>query len=234
MSKATHQHHEAKHVKTSEGVRDFVIGMADGLTVPFALVAGLSGVLDSTNIIVTAGVAEIAAGSIAMGLGGYLAAKTQRQHYNSEVQRELYEIKHFPDVEAKEVEEILEQFGVSSAQSVLITNELKKDHKKWLDFMMRFELGLEKPNKNREIVSPLIIGSAYILGGIIPLFPYVIMHNIESAFNFSIAITGSALFAFGWLKGAFTGTSKIKSALHTCIIGGLAASVAYYIAKLIT
>lgn len=229
-----HHHHELAHIKSSEMLRDFVIGMADGLTVPFALVAGLSGVFDKSNIIVIAGVAEIAAGTIAMGLGGYLAARTQREHYEAELTREEMEIIKFPEIESQEVKSILEEWGISAKDSPTIVNALKKDPEKWRDFMMRFELGLDKPNKNRELTSPIIIGSAYAIGGFVPLFPYFFTDHVNLAFNASIILTIISLLAFGAFKGAFTGVNMIRSALHTCAIGGFAASAAYFLAKLVS
>ncbi len=229
-----HHSHELTHVKSSEVLRDFVIGMADGLTVPFALVAGLSGVFDESGIIVVAGVAEIAAGTIAMGLGGYLAAKTQREHYESELEREEMEIVKFPEIEAQECKVILEEWGISKKNSPTIVNSLRQEPEKWRDFMMRFELGLDKPNKNRELVSPIVIGSAYAIGGLVPLCPYFFTNEVAIAFDISIGFTIAALLAFGAFKGAFTGVNKIKSALHTCFIGGIAASAAYFLAKLVS
>jgi VIT1/CCC1 family predicted Fe2+/Mn2+ transporter len=228
------QYHEESHTKSSEVLQDFVIGMADGLTVPFALVAGLSGVLDSNALIITAGVAEIAAGTIAMGLGGYLAARTEREHYETEYARETREIIEVPEIEAKETSDILRTFGVDKKHANIVVDALKKKPEKWREFMMRFELGLEKPGKNREIVSPIVIGSAYTAGGFIPLMPYIFIHNNDQALTVSVIITLIALLAFGAFKGACTGVSKIKSALHTCIVGGLAASAAYFLATLVS
>ncbi len=229
--------HEPKeeHIQSSAGMRDFVIGMADGLTVPFALVAGLSGVVTSTDLIVVAGGAEIAAGTIAMGLGGYLAARTQREHYEAELKREEREIIDLPHIEERETSEILSEWGLPKKHIPAVITAFKKNPKKWRDFMMRFELGLEKPDKSREIYSPLTIGSAYTLGGIIPLMPYIVINNdVNLALQYSIIATVLSLFGFGAFKGYFTGVSAIKSAFHTCTIGCIAAASAYYIAKLIS
>lgn len=228
------RYHKESHTKSSKVLKDFVIGMADGLTVPFALVAGLSGVVDSNALIVTAGVAEIAAGTIAMGLGGYLAARTEREHYETEYERESREIIEVPEIEAKETMDILEDFGVEKKQAKVVVSALRKHPDKWREFMMRFELGLERPEKNREVISPIVIGSAYTIGGFIPLSPYIFIYDNDKALLVSIVVTTAALLAFGAFKGACTGVSKIKSALHTCAVGGLAASAAYYIAKLIS
>jgi len=228
-----HHKYEAQHIKSSDALKDFVIGLADGLTVPFALVSGLSGVVDFTSVILLAGMAEIAAGTIAMGLGGYLAAKTAREHYDAEFLRETREIVELPEIEAKEVADIFKEFGVLKEHIPAIIEAFKNNPDKWRDFMMKFELGLEKPNKNREIQSPLIIGSAYALGGLVPLSPYFFISDVSTALSFSIAVTIGSLLGFGAFKGAFTGVSKIKSALHTCLIGGMAALAAYSIAHLI-
>jgi vacuolar iron transporter family protein len=227
-----HRKYEAGHVKSSEVVQDFIIGMADGLTVPFALVAGLSSVVNSSGVIVLAGVTEIIAGTISMGLGGYLAAKTRREHYEKELEREVREIKEVPEIEAQEVNDILEEFGVPKENTSNITNFLRKNPKKWLDFMMRFELGLMKPDKNREIISPITIGGAYAVGGLIPLSPYIFIREVDLALYISISITIISLLCFGVCKGIMTGASKIKSAFHTCAVGSIAALVTYSLAKL--
>ena len=228
-----HSHHHEHHNKSSESLRDFVIGMADGLTVPFALVAGLSGAVDSTNLIITAGVAEIAAGCIAMGLGGYMGAKTESEHYDSEYARELNEIEHLPKVEIRETHDILVDFGVAEEHTSLIIEGLQKDPKKWADFMMRFELGLDKPDPSRLIKSPLIIGGAYVAGGIVPLSPYILLGNVHEALPVSCVLSLIALFAFGAFKGHYTGQKWLKSGIHTTLIGAAAASTAFIIAKLV-
>ena len=225
-------HHVEKHFTSSKIVRDIVIGMADGLTVPFALAAGLTGAIAATNIIVTAGFAEIAAGSIAMGLGGYLAAKGDAEHYSSEKRREQLEIIEKPDLERREVAELLEQYGLTGTESATVVEAISKRPKEWVDFMMRFELGLEQPEPKRALMSAMTIASAYIFGGLIPLAPYVFADQIQSALIFSVTVTMTALAVFGYIKGHFTGISKVKSALQTLLIGGLAAGAAYWIAGL--
>jgi predicted membrane protein (TIGR00267 family) len=224
--------HKELHKTSSEKVRDFIIGMSDGLTVPFALAAGLSGVVVNTDIIVTAGIAEIAAGSIAMALGGYLAAKTENEHYYAEYQRELYEIDHYPEVESKEVETILLGFGVPKENVSVVLEAIKADKKRWTEFMMRFELGLEEPQNSRMFWSPLIIGLAYIFGGILPLLPYMFHTSVETALHNSVVVTFIALICFGAFKGHLTGINKIKSAVQTLFVGGAAAATAYFIASL--
>lgn len=226
--------HIEKHFTSSDVVRDIVIGISDGLTVPFALAAGLSGAVASTGIVVTAGFAEIAAGSIAMGLGGYLAAKTEEQHYDSELNREYQEVKDLPDVEEKEVAKIFEDYGLDDKEIFSIVNAFKADHKKWVDFMMRFELGLDKPDPLRARKSAFTISLAYIFGGIIPLAPYIFETNIKTALLFSVFLTLIALIIFGIIKGKFTGLKPIKSGIQTAIIGGLAAAAAFIIAKFIS
>jgi VIT1/CCC1 family predicted Fe2+/Mn2+ transporter len=224
--------HEETHVESSAALRDFVIGLSDGLTVPFALAAGLSGAIDSTALIVTAGIAEIAAGAIAMGLGGFLAARTDADHYDSEYRREAREIVEVPHVEEREVAGILREFGVPEAQLAIVTDAIKQHPEKWVNFMMRFELGLEKPDPRRQLVSPLIIGSAYVLGGFIPLMPYLLLKNVSAALPASILVTLAALFMFGAFRGHYTGMPKWRSGFHTALIGALAAAVAYALASL--
>src|SRR5690242_20393313 len=164
--------HIEKHFTASETVRDIVIGMADGLTVPFALAAGLSGAVDSTAVVVTAGLAEVAAGAIAMGLGGYLAARTDAEHYRSEWNREMRETEELPEVELKEVRDILLSHGVTETQAEGVAKALARDRPRWVRFMMRFELGLEEPEPSRALRSALTIGAAYVAGGLVPLIPY--------------------------------------------------------------
>lgn len=225
--------HTERHFTASDVVRDIVIGMSDGLTVPFALAAGLTGAITTTNIIVTAGLAEIAAGSIAMGLGGYLAAKSDAEHYAKEREREKREVAEIPHEEMKEVAEVFEEYGLTREQTRPLVEALRKQPQKWIDFMMRFELGLEKPDPKRALTSALTIGGAYIAGGIIPLAPYIVTANSSTALLFSIAVTLLALLVFGFIKGRFTGTRPMRSALQTALIGSVAAGAAFMIARAI-
>lgn len=227
-----HHHHE-EHFQSPDFVKDIVIGMADGLTVPFALAAGLSGAVGHSNIIITAGIAEIAAGSIAMGLGGYLAGRTEVDHYDSELKREYLEVDEFPEKEKAEVIEVLEEFGVSKQSSIGIVEELSKDKDKWVKFMMRFELGLEKPDALRARKSAFNIGAAYIVGGLVPLSPYFFISDSQQALYISIGVTLVALFIFGFLKAKAIGQPTLMGAIKTTFIGALAAGVAYLLAKAI-
>ena len=225
--------HIEKHFTSGAVVRDAVIGMADGLTVPFALAAGLSGAVLSTGIIVTAGLAEIVAGSIAMGLGGYLAGRSDIEHYDKEYKRELYEIDKLLEHEKDEVIEILETYGLTRAEGTPIVESLAKLPKDFADFMMRFELGLEKPEPKRALQSGATIGGAYIIGGMIPLTPYILTNEVLEALKWSVVVTVIALFLFGYIKGHFTGTKPLKSALQTCLIGSVAAATAFFVARAI-
>ncbi|MCX6048934.1 MAG: VIT1/CCC1 transporter family protein [Chloroflexi bacterium] len=225
--------HIEKHFTATETVRDIVIGMSDGLTVPFALAAGLSGAVAATNIVVTAGLAEIAAGSIAMGLGGYLAARTDAEHYASERLREIEETVKLPDLEAQEVGDIFRDYGIDEAGVQQIVNTLRTDQTKWVDFMMRFELGLEAPEPKRARQSAFTIAISYIVGGLIPLSPYMLFENITTALYVSVAVTLFALFIFGYVKGRFTGISPWRGGGQTVAIGGLAVAAAFIIARLL-
>jgi VIT1/CCC1 family predicted Fe2+/Mn2+ transporter len=226
--------HIERHFTAGEFVRDTVIGMSDGLTVPFALAAGLSGAVTSTGIIVTAGVAEIAAGSIAMGLGGYLAARSDAEHYTRERAREEREVGEIPAAEAAEVQQVLQSYGLTAEESAPIVEALSKRPEAFVDFMMRFELGLERPDPRRALVSALTIAGAYMGGGFIPLGPYLLSASASTALIFSIGVTLLALTVFGYIKGRFTGTGPVRSALQTVLIGGLAAAAAFAIARIIT
>jgi VIT1/CCC1 family predicted Fe2+/Mn2+ transporter len=214
-------------------VRDLVIGMSDGLTVPFALAAGLSGAVDNTSIIVTAGLAEIAAGSIAMGLGGYLAARSDAEHYDAERVREETEVREKAAVEAEEVATVFAGYGLSTEESKPVVDALRARPDAWVDFMMRFELGLEKPDPARALTSALTIALAYVVGGFIPLGPYILLSS-RSALTASVAITLLALAVFGYVKGHFTGAPPVRSAVQTVVIGGLAAAAAFAIARAIS
>jgi vacuolar iron transporter family protein len=225
--------HIERHFTSSEVVRDVVIGMSDGLTVPFALAAGLTGAITVTGIIVTAGLAEIAAGSIAMGLGGYLAAKSDAEHYAKEREREKREVAEIPHEEMREVAEVFQAYGLTEDETWPIVQALKRQPKNWIDFMMRFELGLEKPNPKRALTSAITIGGAYIAGGLIPLAPYIFTRSASIALLISVVVTLIALFVFGYVKGRFTGTKPLRSALQTALIGSAAAGAAFGIATLI-
>ncbi|MDR3693472.1 VIT1/CCC1 transporter family protein [Mucilaginibacter sp.] len=225
-------HHE-QHLKSSDTIRDIVIGMSDGLTVPFALAAGLSGAVNSSGIVITAGIAEIVAGSIAMGLGGFLAGRTESDHYHSELQREYDEVERVPEQEKAEVKEVFADFGLSPALQDQIADEMAKDKDKWVDFMMRYELGLEKPEANRASQSAITIGISYIVGGIIPLSPYFFVSESQIALYYSCAITMVCLFVFGYFKSKVTGQPVFAGALKVLIIGAIAAAAAFIMAKLI-
>ena len=232
MSNDHHSHHSETHFTSTEVVRDIVIGMSDGLTVPFALAAGLSAAVDSSTIIVTAGLAEVAAGAIAMGLGGYLAGKTDIEHYDSELERESYEIKHLRDHEISEVEEILSEYGLRGNALKTVVKSITSNHERWLKFMMKFELNLERPDPKRALISAATISMAYIVGGLIPLMPYIFIPDIMPALKISVIATSIALVLFGWIKGRFTGVNQGRSALQTLVIGALASSAAFGLAHL--
>jgi VIT1/CCC1 family predicted Fe2+/Mn2+ transporter len=226
--------HIENHFTASDTVRDIVIGMSDGLTVPFALAAGLSGAVTATSIVVTAGLAEIAAGSIAMGLGGFLAARSDAEHYASERAREQLEVRNMPEEEEKEVREILGIYGLSGEEAEPIVAALHRKPGTWVDFMMRFELGLEKPDPARARTSGLTIAGAYAAGGFIPLSPYLFLANVSSGLSVSIAVTVLALALFGYIKGHFTGARPWISSMQTTLIGGVAAAAAFGIARWIS
>ncbi|HEY8660531.1 MAG TPA: VIT1/CCC1 transporter family protein [Hanamia sp.] len=225
-------HHEEEHLQSSELLRDVVIGMSDGLTVPFALAAGLTGAVSNSSIIVIAGIAEIVAGSIAMGLGGYLAGKTEQDHYSSELKREYAEVDNVPEKEKKEVRDFFENIGLSEELQIKATEEISKDKKQWVDFMMKFELGLELPDPKRATKSALNIGISYAVGGIIPLSPYFFIENSIEALKFSVVATLICLFVFGYFKSKITGVPVLSGAFKVMLIGALAAAAAFGVALL--
>jgi VIT1/CCC1 family predicted Fe2+/Mn2+ transporter len=223
--------HIEHHFSGSQNVRDVVIGMADGLTVPFALAAGLTAAVASTHIIVTAGLAEIAAGAIAMGLGGFLAARSDEEHYASEEAREYREIRDLRDKEIEETEEIFREYGLTGDALKSVVAAIAADGKRWVDFMMRFELGLDRPDPKRAPISAATIAASYIVGGLIPLSPYFFAGSIAEALTWSVGLTGVALVVFGAIKGRLTGAGMVKSSLQTLVVGGLAAAAAFYLAS---
>jgi VIT1/CCC1 family predicted Fe2+/Mn2+ transporter len=225
--------HAEKHFTSSNFVRDMVIGMSDGLTVPFALAAGLSGAIANTRFIVIGGLAEIAAGSIAMGLGGYLAARGDAEHYEQEKTREYREIKEIPEEEKAEVSRVFQDYGLPAEESARVSEALSQHPDAWVDFMMRFELGLEEPDPKRAVTSAGTIAGAYVVGGMIPLSPYVILASATRGLEFSAIVTLAALGVFGYIKGKYTGERAWRSAFQTMVIGGVAAAAAFGLAKLI-
>lgn len=233
----THLHHtdpphKELHLQSSNVLRDVVIGMSDGLTVPFALAAGLSGAVNSTSIIVIAGIAEIAAGSIAMGLGGYLAGKTEQDHYYSEEKREYYEVDHLREREIEETKEFFANIGLSEELQSKATEEIARDKKQWVDFMMKYELGLEKPDPRRATKSALNIGLSYIVGGLVPLSPYFFVNAPTEGLKYSVMLTLLCLFIFGYFKSRITGVNAWWGAVRVMLIGALAAGAAFGVAKL--
>jgi len=226
-------HHHEHHATQPEFLKDIVIGMSDGLTVPFALAAGLSGAIDTTGLIVIAGLAEIAAGSIAMGLGGYLAGQTEMDHYNSELRREYDEVEHVPEKEKEEVREFFQSLGLSNEVQAKAVNELTKNKDTWVDFMMKYELGLDRPDEKRAKKSAFNIGMSYIVGGLVPLLPYFFIDRTAEALKISALITLICLFLFGYFKSKMTGVPPVTGALKVMLIGALAAAAAFSIARMI-
>ena len=225
--------HNERHLKSSEFITDVVIGMSDGLTVPFALAAGISSAVSDNHIVTTAGIAEIIAGSIAMGLGGYLAGKTEQEHYVTELKREYAEVDKVPEKEKEEIREIFKEYGLSENAQHIVVEELALNKDKWVEFMMKYELGLDKPDQNRARKSALTIGVSYIVGGIIPLLPYFFTETPTEGLKISAAVTIVCLFVFGYLKSKVTGQPVLAGAIKVTVIGALAAAAAFFAAKLI-
>jgi vacuolar iron transporter family protein len=224
--------HTEKHLKSSDFITDIVIGMSDGLTVPFALAAGLSGAVQSNGVVITAGIAEIVAGSIAMGLGGYLAGKTEQEHFQSELKKEYDEVEAIPEKEKEEVKLVFAEYGLNEQTQNIIADELAKDKHKWVDFMMKYELGLEKPDANRARNSAATIGISYIVGGLIPLTAYFFTQTPSEGLLISAILTVICLFIFGYFKSKVTGQPPLKGAIKVTLIGIAAASAAFLVAKL--
>lgn len=224
--------HQEQHLTSSAFITDIVIGMSDGLTVPFALAAGLSGAVDSNALVVTAGIAEIVAGSIAMGLGGFLAGQTEVEHYDAELKREYWEVDHLPEREKAEIKELFAEMGVSEALQDQLVEDISKDKDKWVEFMMKYELGLEKPDPQQARKSALTIGLSYVAGGLVPLLPYVFTATPAEGLTWSALMTLLCLFVFGYFKSKATGQPPWKGALKVTLIGAVAAAAAFGVAKL--
>lgn len=224
--------HKEQHLKSSEFITDIVIGMSDGLTVPFALAAGLSGAVQSNSVVITAGIAEIVAGSIAMGLGGYLAGKTEQEHYQSELYRESDEVENVPETEKEEVKLVFARYGLNENTQNIIADELAKNKNRWVDFMMKYELGLEKPDVNRARNSAATIGISYVIGGLIPLTAYFFTRTPYQGLMISALLTVICLFIFGYFKSKVTGQPPLKGAIKVTLIGIAAASAAFLVAKI--
>ncbi|MEI6048545.1 MAG: VIT1/CCC1 transporter family protein [Bacteroidota bacterium] len=226
--------HKEEHLGSSAFITDIVIGMSDGLTVPFALAAGLSGAVQSNAVVITAGIAEIVAGSIAMGLGGYLAGKTEQEHYQNELQREYEEVESIPEEEKREIKLVFAEYGLNESTQNIIADELAKDKDKWVDFMMKYELGLERPDANRARNSAATIGISYIIGGLIPLSAYFLTQTPYQGLMISALLTVICLFLFGYFKSKVTGQQPLKGALKVTLIGITAATAAFLVAKTFT
>ncbi len=225
--------HIERHFTATATVRDIVIGMSDGLTVPFALAAGLSGAVDSTGLIITAGLAEVAAGAIAMGLGGYLAARTDAEHFAGERSREERETHELPEVEAAEVAHVFRAYGLPEETVAAVVGAIRSDRQRWVDFMIKFELGMIEPDASRARNSALTIALSYVAGGLVPLAPYFLLQSVQAALLGSISVTLLALFVFGFIKGRFTSNRPVRSAWQTVLVGGVAAAAAFTIARMI-
>jgi VIT1/CCC1 family predicted Fe2+/Mn2+ transporter len=239
MADHHHHGHEEQHLQSSDLLKDIVIGMSDGLTVPFALAAGMVSAvknvaIDQTRLIILAGIAEIAAGSIAMGLGGYLAGKTEADHYESELKREYYEVEHLPEVEKAEVKQLFAEWGLSAEVQEKAVTELMQDKKQWVDFMMKHELGLTAPDPKRAGRSAFNIGVSYIVGGLIPLSPYFFVNDALQGLELSAVITLICLFIFGYFKSKMTGINPWSGGLKVMLIGAAAAATAFGIARLVS
>jgi VIT1/CCC1 family predicted Fe2+/Mn2+ transporter len=222
---------EEKHNKNTNLVKDIIIGMSDGLTVPFALTAGLSGVLNTNHLIIVSGLAEITAGCISMGLGGFLAGQSETEHYDTELKREYDEIEKVPLTELKEVEDIFSEMGVEKSLSKQVALQVSRDKNHWADLMMKLELKMERPSKNQAAITAGTIALSYLAGGFIPLFPYIIFDNSKTGFNVSCVVTTMALIAFGYFKSKMTGQPPLKGTIKVTITGIIAAAAAFLLAK---
>jgi VIT1/CCC1 family predicted Fe2+/Mn2+ transporter len=201
--------------------------------VRLALAARKRGVVHGNSLVDPDGQAEVAAGAIAMGLGGYLAARTDAEHYDSEYAREERETFRVPEVEMEEVASIFRSYGLPETTVTTVAQAIGSDRRRWVEFMMKFELGVDKPDPARARVSALTIALSYVAGGLVPLAPYFVLRSTGTALIVSIVATLLALLIFGYVKGTFTVKKPFRSAWQTAVVGGLAAAAAFGIAKLV-
>jgi VIT1/CCC1 family predicted Fe2+/Mn2+ transporter len=230
-----HRYHTEHHAVLGPVVREAILGLSDGITVPFAIAAGLVSASTDATIIIAAVLSEIVAGSISMGLGEYLAMNTEAEHYARERKREESETENKPEVEKQEVADIFQKFGLSEEESERVTASLSTRKKDWVDFMMRFELGLLEPDKRQALKGGVTIALAYALGGLIPLSPYIFLsHDVALAFKVSIAVTVCTFVIFGYIRGRLVASNPWKGVFQTVLIGSIAATAAFLIAKLVS
>ena len=229
-----HDLHPEYHMTSSAMLQDIVIGLSDGLTVPFALAAGLSGAVASSGLVITAGLAEIVAGSIAMGLGGYLAGRTEVEHYDAEQARERREVQEVPEIERAEVDELLAEMGLSDETRHRAVAELTADPEQWVRFMMKYELGLEEPDPKQAPKSAITISMAYAVGGLIPLSAYFVTSTPTQGLAWSAVITLVCLLLFGYFKSRMTGQPPVAGAIKMAVVGALAAAAAFGIARAVS
>ncbi len=233
MSSIPHHSHHEKHSGSSQALRDLVVGLSDGLTVPFALAAGLTGVVSSNSLIIFAGLAEIIAGTISMGLGGFLAGKTEIENYEGEKIREEREIKEIPQEEKEEIRQLLGNYGITPETQEKVAEDLSRNPGLWVDFMMRFELGLVKPDPRQAVSSALRIGLSYAVGGLVPLSAYLFTPSPLAGLAYSSGFTLVCLLLFGYWKARLTGQPPLRGALTVTLTGVLAAGAAFGLAHLI-
>lgn len=233
MASRTQAAHVERHFTGSGTVRDIVIGMSDGLTVPFALAAGLSGSVGDAFVVVVAGLAEMAAGGISMGLGGYLAGRSEVDTYESELERERREVREMPDAEVAEVRQIFADYGLQGASLDSAVKAVTSNASSWVSFMMREELGLERPDSGKALRSAFTIGLAYIAGGIVPLAPYAFGLSLTTALGVSVGVTLIALVLFGAFRAHFTGQPVARGAAQTALVGAIAAAAAFGLARVV-
>lgn len=223
-------HHHETHSGPSQTLRDLVVGLSDGLTVPFALAAGLTGVVTSNSIIILAGIVEIIAGTISMGLGGFLAGKTELEHYEGEFRREEREIREIPQEEKEEIRQLLGTYGISAETQESVASDLSKNPGLWVKFMMRFELGLEKPDPRQAYFSAIRIGLSYAVGGLVPLSAYYFTSTPFLGLTYSSVITVICLLLFGYWKAHLTNQPALRGAFTMALTGTLAACAAFGLA----
>lgn len=215
-----------------ERLRDIIIGTSDGLTIPFALAAGLSKVVESNNVIVAAGIIAVAAGSIAMGIGGVSAAHSTRKEFHHDLKKKYETLEEMDHDEKQEVKNFFNQLGLSESLQEHATEELSKDKKNWEEFIKKYEPSLIQPEKGKATRSGINIALSYIIGGFIPLLPYLFIANTSNAFNISVAVTLICLFVSGWMKSRFTGERSFSAAFRMMLTGATAAAAAYIVARI--
>ncbi|MBI1822547.1 MAG: VIT1/CCC1 transporter family protein [Nitrospirae bacterium] len=224
-------HQEDWHTPEGKLLRDVIFGLNDGLVTSIGFVSGVTGAVFQTKVIILTGIAQLAAGGVAMYIGAYLSNKSQQEFFYKEIAREKREIKEIPEVEKQEIRDIYDQMGFKRDEIEMIVNRITSDEKLWVRFMMREELGILEEEMENPMKAGMIMGGTFLAGGIFPLIPYFFFEDTLLALKTSILLSVFVFFMIGVGKSSLTKTNWFKSGMQVTLLGGLAALVGYLIGK---